>query len=162
MPAPKGNSFWRERTSHGRPSVFSSPEQMEAGCEAYFEWVESHPLYEAQTVHYAGKFQTVRLPRPRAMTLKGLCLHLGISRSTWDQYARIQGFTNISTRAREIIWACKLELAAANLLDANLIARDLGLKDKAEVDQKTTVAADNSVIALMAAIGGQTRSLVNK
>ncbi len=114
-----------------------------------FDWVESHPLHKGQTIHHAGKFQTVRVPRPRAMTLKGLCLYLRISRSTWDQYAQAEGFSDISMRARDVIWNWKFELAAADLLNASFIARELGLMDRKSADTEAVLSADNSVMALM-------------
>ncbi|NHT76896.1 hypothetical protein G8E10_14235 [Rhizobiaceae bacterium CRRU44] len=86
------------------------------------------------------------------MTLRGLCLHTGIARATWDDYAATEGFSAISTRAREIIWVWKLELAATNLLNVALIARELGLMDRKSVDRRETVSADNSLMTLIGSL----------
>ena len=53
MAAPKGNSFWKQRTKHGRDKIFANADLMwEAACE-YFQWVEDNPLNEA--IVYQGE-----------------------------------------------------------------------------------------------------------
>lgn len=66
----------------------------------------------------------------RAMTIRGLCLYIGIARSTWQEYCKKDDFSAITTRVEDIIYSQKFEGAAADLLDSNIIARELGLKDK--------------------------------
>lgn len=68
----------------------------------------------------------------RAMTIGGLCLFLDIDRSTWADYRGKQGFSAIVTRAEETIRDQKFGGAAADLLNANIIARDLGLAERQE------------------------------
>lgn len=66
----------------------------------------------------------------RAMTISGLCLFLDITQETWWQYRQKEGFSEIVTRAEEVIRNQKFTGAAAELLNPNIIARDLGLRDK--------------------------------
>lgn len=47
-----------------------------------------------------------------------------------------EGFGSVTTRAEEIIRRQKFEGAAAEFLNANIIARDLGLADKSELTGK--------------------------
>jgi hypothetical protein len=136
MPAPKGNQFWKARSSHGRKPIFATPEQMWEACIEYFEWVEANPLHESQAFAYQGTVKVEALPKMRAMTITGLCIFLDIVRSTWDEYRTREGFAEVLTRAEEIIRAQKFEGAAAGLLNANIIARDLGLADKNELTGK--------------------------
>ncbi len=129
MPAPKGNKFWMERTSHGRDKIFSSEEILwEAACE-YFQWVEDNPLQEQKLFSYQGVIVKGDATKMRAMTIEGLCLFLDINRTTWYDYAKNEDFTNIISKIEDVIKSQKFAGAAADLLNANIIARDLGLKD---------------------------------
>ncbi|MFW5390414.1 terminase small subunit, partial [Yersinia sp. 2544 StPb PI] len=86
MAAPKGNRFWEARSSHGRNPKFGSPEVLWAACIEYFDWVEKHPLWETKAFAFQGVVTKAKLPKMRAMTLKGLCLFLDISDETWRSY----------------------------------------------------------------------------
>lgn len=137
MAAPKGNSFWKARSSHGRKPIFATPEQLWDACVEYFVWVEDNPLMESQAFAYQGDVKVSEIPKMRAMTLAGLCIFLDINRSTWDEYrTKKDGFSEVSTRVDEVIRAQKFEGAAAGLLNASIIARDLGLSDKNELTGK--------------------------
>ena len=136
MAAPKGNKFWRARSSHGRKPIFATPEELWAACCEYFEWVEKNPLMSAEVVKYQGGAKLVDVPKMRAMTLAGLCLFLDISDDCWDDYRKRQDFVAVTTRAEKVIYAQKFAGAAADLLNPNIIARDLGLKDKTETEHK--------------------------
>lgn len=158
MAAPVGNKFWEARSSHGRAPIFASPEILWTACVEYFDWIEANPLYESQAFAYQGKVTLKELPKMRAMTIAGLCIFLDISVKTWAEYRDREGFTPITTRVDEIIRTQKFQGAAADLLNPNIIARDLGLTEKSVVDQTTTHEMGNSVADLMKAIDGRTRS----
>lgn len=133
MPAPKGNRFWEARSTHGRSPIFASPELLWEACVEYFQWVEDNPLYEARLVSFQGASVLEDVPKMRAMTVSGLCLFLDIQMSTWQQYREREGFTAVTASADQVIRSQKFAGAAADLLNPNIIARDLGLADKAEV-----------------------------
>jgi hypothetical protein len=57
----------------------------------------------------------------------GLCIFLDITLQTWTRYRVRHGFTDITQRVDEIIRTQKFEGAAAGLLDANLIAREMAM-----------------------------------
>lgn len=80
----------------------------------------------------------------RAMTLSGLCLFLNITRETWGQWRKLDDFSDVITQAEEVIYSQKFAGAAADLLNANIIARDLGLADKSAVDNTHRVIDDGS------------------
>jgi len=131
-----GNRFWEARSSHGRNPIFAAPDDLwHAACE-YFEWVEANPLQEEKV--FNGKDGIVRatIAKMRAMTISGLCIFLDVDRKTWDAYRERPDYLHIVTRAEEIIRDQKFSGAAADLLNANIIARDLGLADKAELTGK--------------------------
>ncbi|MDC5219186.1 DNA-packaging protein [Acinetobacter baumannii] len=132
MAAPIGNRFWEQRSSHGRKPIFEDPEQLwEAACE-YFEWVTDNPLEEAKAFAYEGVVTVEELPKMRAMTIQGLCFFLDISDETWASYCSKEGFIGICSDIKRVIFTQKFEGASAGLLNASIVARELGLADKQE------------------------------
>ncbi len=130
MAAPYGNQFWKARTKHGRDKLFSSAEALWEACCEYFEWVEENPLWETKAFAYQGVVTQENIPKMRAMTIEGLCLFLDIDPSTWYDWRKQEDFSNVVSRAESVIRSQKFSGAAADLLNANIIARDLGLTDK--------------------------------
>lgn len=144
MPAPKGNRFWEARSSHGRKKKFATPAKLWAACVEYFEWVEANPLWEARLISFQGESSVEYLPKMRAMTVSGLCLFLDISEKNWyEDYCKREDFCNITTRAENYIREQKFTGAAAELLNPNIIARDLGLTDKQAHDHSGGVTVIN-------------------
>lgn len=132
MPAPKGNQFWKARSSHGRNPKFKSADDLWKACEEYFEWIEDNPLWEIKPFSYQGEIVEASLPKMRAMTIGGLCTFLDICEDTWASYREREDFVAITTRVDRIIRTQKFEGAAAELLNANIIARELGLAERNE------------------------------
>jgi hypothetical protein len=144
MAAPKGNSFWKLRSKHGREKIFSSPDVLwEAACE-YFEWCEQHPLMEVEQAKgtakpvkdkRTGKLvfppNLTELPKMRAFTWQGLELFLDIdSLRDYKTKEEYKDFSQVVTRIEKIIYTQKFTGAAAGFLNPNIIARDLGLAEK--------------------------------
>lgn len=142
-PAPHGNQFWKAATSIGRDKLFADSDTLwEAACE-YFEWVEKNPLKETKAWQFQGEVIQEELPKMRAMTIEGLYLFLGIGESTWYDYKNREGykeFSGVIKRIEYVIRSQKFSGAAADLLNANIIARDLGLKDAASTEHTGTIA----------------------
>lgn len=69
----------------------------------------------------------------RPMTISALCLYLDISRQGWSEYCAKQDFSDITKHIETVIYKQKFAGAAADLLNANIIARELGLADKKEL-----------------------------
>lgn len=141
MAAPKGNRFWEARAKHGRDKIFKTPEAMwEAACE-YFAWVEDNPLIEVKSYQFQGEPFQDKIPKMRAMTIEGFCLFCGANRKYLFQFESEidttteegQGFSNVINEIKEIIRLQKFTGAAADLLNANIISRDLGLADKTDL-----------------------------
>jgi hypothetical protein len=132
MGAPVGNQFWKARSSHGRKPLFDNPEHLESACEEYFEWVEENPLWEDKLVTFQGSASHEPVAKMRAMTLDGLHLFLDISTQTWADYRNRKDFIEVVARIEKAIRAQKFAGAAAELLNPNIIARDLGLAEKNE------------------------------
>ena len=129
-PAPKGNKFWEKRSKHGADKIFSDPDILWKECVSYFQWVEDNPLMEEKIFSFQGEIHYGSVTKMRAMTIGGLCIHLGIDPKTWYNYRSAEDLFPIITQVENIIREQKFTGAAADLLNANIIARDLGLADK--------------------------------
>lgn len=132
-----GNKFWLARSSHGRNPKFETADQLADACWQYLEWVHDNPLYEDKLVTFQGAATHEPVAKMRAMTLGGLCLFIGVSFETWTEWRKSRpDFSEVMGAVELAIRQQKFEGAAADLLNANIIARDLGLADKAELTGK--------------------------
>ena len=145
---PKCNRFWEARSSHGRKPKFSSPDVLHAACMEYFEWVEENPLYEAKAFAYQGQVTVEYLPKMRAMTIAGLCLFLNIDKSTWENYRSNPDFFRVCQEVESGIYQQKFTGASADLLNASIIARDLGLADKQDLTSSDGSMSPPKIITL--------------
>ena len=136
MAAPLGNRFWEARSSHGRKPIFETPEDLWEACAEYFDWNQQNPLHECKAFSTKEGIQTIDMPKMRAMTVSGLCIFLDISKQAFGEYRNRDGFGDVTSRVDEIIRTQKFEGASADLLNPNIIARDLGLADKSELTGK--------------------------
>lgn len=133
MPAPKGNEFWKQRSKHGRDKLFASPQLLwSAACE-YFKWCESNPLLEEKGFAFQGTVTKETFEKMRAFTMSGLCFYLHCNEAYFRQFkSDNEGFSTVIGEIEQVVYRQKFEGAAADLLNANIIARDLGLKDRTD------------------------------
>lgn len=132
MAAPKGNKFWEMRSSHGRNPIFhDAAELWDAACE-YFQWVEDNHIEDEQLFAYQGVVTVHQAKKVRPMTIQGLCLFLDISRQGWSEYKAKEDFSDIVERIETTIYDQKFAGATVGIFNANIIARELGLADKAD------------------------------
>lgn len=129
MAANFGNQDWKKRREHGRKRIFETAEALTIACYEYFKEIANNPIQEKVLFHSTGTITEADKPLLRAMTLKGLCNHLGITLRTWENYRGRQEFTEECEYIEQIIYQQKFEGAAAGLLNPVIIARDLGLAD---------------------------------
>lgn len=138
MGAPKGNQFWRLRSKHGRDKLFETPELLwEAACE-YFQWCEENPLYKTEAFAYQGNVVLKEVPVMRAMLMPQLCFYLNCSDSYFRTFKstlteKDKDFLTVINEIEQTIYSQKFQGASASLLNANIIARDLGLADKSDL-----------------------------
>lgn len=133
MPAPKGNQFWKARSKHGRDRIFKEPENLWDAAEEYFQWVEDNPLKEGKAAQFQGVFVHGEVNKMRAMTIQGFCRFVHIDFTTWELYKERDDFIQVTREIENVIYEQKFTGAAAELLSANIIARDLGLVEKKTV-----------------------------
>ena len=131
---PHGNKFWQCRAKHGRDGIWPNAEALLKDCLNYFEWLEENPLLEEKGFAYQGSVTRENFSKMRAATIFGLCTHLGVVMSTWQEYRKKPDFSAVCEYAESLIRDQKFTGAAADLLNANIIARDLGLKDGIEAE----------------------------
>jgi hypothetical protein len=148
MAAPKGNNYWEFRSKDGTEPKYTT-ETLWAKAVEYFQWVKENPLWESVLVAKGivinkGKknektIYSTALPKMRAMTQKAFQIFADISHTTWDNYCAKDDYVAITTRIGDIIYSQKFEGAAATLLNPNLIARELGLKEYTDNTNKQTI-----------------------
>lgn len=130
-------SFWIPEKPRRDP-IFETPSEMWERCCLYFDYAKENPLIENKIFQFQGSIVEGQVQKPRAMTIKALCVHLGCSKDTWENYRKREGYSEVCELVDSIIYTQKFELAAADLLNAGLIGRDLGLTDKTVVDHQST------------------------
>lgn len=129
-----GNRFWEARSSAGPKPKFEDGDKLWAACVEYFNWVADNPLYADQLVTFQGTATHEPVAKMRAMTIGGLCLFLDVEHRTWRLWRDERpDLLPVITRAEAVIYQQKFTGAAADLLNPNIIARDLGLADKKEL-----------------------------
>ena len=129
MSAPKGNEFWKVRAKHGREKFITSIELLKESCLEYFQWVEDNPLQEEKLFSFQGVVTKETVSKMRAMTIEGLCVFLDITAHTWRNWRTDKEYLPVIEWAESIMRQQKFAGAAADMLNANIIARDLGLRD---------------------------------
>ncbi|MFO7939789.1 MAG: DNA-packaging protein [Bacteroidales bacterium] len=132
MGAPKNNQFWKLRSKHGRDKLFKTPELLwKAACE-YFEWCDANPI-EAQDNKGTKNVNTVKFNRP--YTLHGFALYCDASSSWYNEFKKTatKDFLLVIRKIDDIIYNQKFEGATIGIFNHMIIARDLGLSDKSQV-----------------------------
>ena len=133
-----GNEFWRQRSRHGANPKFEHGEKgaakLREAIEDYFEWMSENPIQEQKLFAYEGAVYKGSADKLAPLTIGSMCLFIGISTHTWELWRKERkDLFSVITWADETIRAQKFAGAAAGLLNANIISRDLGLADKREV-----------------------------
>lgn len=117
-----------------KAGIYLTPQDFLKDVAAYFDWCEKHPLLEEKVFMYKGAIVRADEGRMRAFTKKGLCNFLGMPSSRLASYAKRGGEWEEAVEIiEEMIYTQKFEGAAAGLLNATIITRDLGLAEKQEI-----------------------------
>lgn len=144
MGAPEGNQFWKLRSKHGRDKLFATPDLLwDAACE-YFQWVDEHKWEKVETTVKPNGIEYKTIPTERPYTIDGFCLYCHTSRQWLFQFKKNENnkdFLYIITRIEDLIYNQKFEGAAVGAFNANIIARDLGLRDNQAIDHTGEIKA---------------------
>lgn len=131
---PNGNRFWEMRSRHGRNPTFTDPEKLREACLDYFEWNAANPLYADTLVTFQGSAIHEPVAKMRAMTIMALCLFIDVPVSSWKEWREGRDDLKPVIRwAEGVIYAQKFEGASADMLNAAIIAKELGLAEKTDV-----------------------------
>jgi hypothetical protein len=131
-----GNNLWSLRSKHGRDKLFETPELLwKAACE-YFKWCDENPWTKEDWVGKDADKVIRTLGRP--YTMQGLCLYLDCGTAYFRNFKNEKrndsaDFKSIIARIEETVYNQKFEGASVGVFNANIIARDLGLRDKTEL-----------------------------
>lgn len=128
----------------GKPPCFESPEQMLKRAYEYFKWCKENQLYSQKAFSSQGEVIYGQELKMRAMTQEGLCVFLNIGVSTWHDYKKKDKYSEVISHIEGIMKEQKFTGAAAGLLNANIIARDLGLSDNSKIEVTEKVTDDES------------------
>lgn len=130
-------------------TIFEDPKLTLKGIENYFDWCDNSPLYEAKIELYRGNWQSGNIPHMRAYTKQGCCAFIGVSVAQWDSWRAGRemkaGEVPVSVKqpvadkiaailewAETIMYEQKFTGAAAGLLNAGIVSRELKLSDRVE------------------------------
>lgn len=140
MPAPEGNQFWKLRETHGRDLEYKTPDELWIQITEYLQWCDDNPWYKKEAIKSGDRAgELIDIPTARPYTISGLCVYLGIDFTTWKDYTKREDFSHITTHTEGIIYTQKFEGAAVGAFNANIIARDLGLADKRDIESNIKV-----------------------
>lgn len=123
------NKFWRIAVlKAGRPRQFESPESMYQAAMDYFDWVANNPLKEHKAF---GTGMEKQVDKMRPMSVRGLCVHLGFTTTTFYKYRDDrEEFAEIIQHIQDVMATYNYEGAVSGLMNANIIARELGLSER--------------------------------
>lgn len=148
------------------PALFENPEAtLEAICD-YFRWCDAEQHQSEQIELYRGEFKRGKINHMRAYTKQGCCAFIGVSARTWDKWLEggietgpdgstrsiakidiIEKVQSILEWATSVMYEQKFTGAAAGLLNASVIIRELKLSDKIETLNDTNVTATTETFA---------------
>jgi hypothetical protein len=140
MGAPIGNNYWKNRTKHGVDGMFEDSAALEKAIDDYFNNGVKKRLVE---VGSAEKKTVIEIPIP---TITGLCFFIGFaSRQSFYDLEKKDGFAYTIKRARLFIeQEYEEQLHFGNVAGAIFALKNMGWKDKTEVDTNTKVTVNIS------------------
>jgi hypothetical protein len=123
--------LWEISNPFGAPRKFDTAEELWEACLGYFEWVKENPLLEGKVFNGKNGIVKTEMDKMRAMTIGGMCVFINVDEVTWRKWRKERPeLSSIIKKVENIIFEQKFTGAAADLLNSNIIARDLGLSDK--------------------------------
>lgn len=132
----------------GRPPAFSSPEELQAKIDEYFEKETGWMVVGTKNVYRDGDEVEIEEKRYRPATLSGLAYALGVCRDLIWRYSKDDAFKDVLARAKT---RCERDLEEGALngelnpqFAKHVTQNGFGWKDKTEVDQTVRAKVDLS------------------
>lgn len=148
----RGNEVWRiafERGTIGKNKIFETPHDLLTAAMEYFEWADSNPMLEQKIFHSNGVITKDNIEHPRPYTLAGLYVFSGFTDATWYKYCADPEYSSVCAFINKTMYDQKFSGASTGFFNANLIARDLGIREVSDVKQEvsgTTTVNSNVTI----------------
>lgn len=137
MAAHKGNEYAKGCETSGRPRTIVSPDDLWELFVEYKESIFNSPYVKKEVTQRANGAELKQIYIDKPLTWDGFELFIDIH-SLRDYKKKYKEFSHIITRIDKEIYNNKFSGAASGLFNSNIIARDLGLKDRSENDIKVT------------------------
>lgn len=117
----------------GRMPLIQDPTELMVIAQEYFEWCERNPLWEDKLVTFQGFATHEPVPKMRLRSIGTLCFFLGINPTTWYLWRRTRDdLKEAIAQIEERIAEENKAGASAELMNANFVARVMGLADRQE------------------------------
>ncbi|GGE17324.1 hypothetical protein GCM10011360_02670 [Primorskyibacter flagellatus] len=112
------------------PRMFETPEELMAKFLEYYTWNEENPLIEHKPFVSKGDAIMARVPKMRALSWSRFAVFLGTdSFCLYRMRKNMENLKEAFDYIADVMYAQKFEGAAAGLLNAHVISRDLGLAE---------------------------------
>lgn len=136
-PGMVGNCYYLLATYTGKEKVFKTPSDMWDEFCSYTKHLADNPWLRQEAIKsgdMAGTTMTIETVRPFTMT--GFAVYCGITLQGLKNYGTLEShkdFFGVHELIENTCKAQKFEGAAVGAFNANIIARDLGLRDNSDI-----------------------------
>lgn len=133
--------LYRIEHNVGKPRKYQPLELLEKANE-YFNWVIDNPLKKTEAYNTKNGIELIETPVMRVMSIGAFSVFAGITYQTFLNYERDESglYFEVCKKIRDVVENHQFEGASANLLNASIIARKLGLADKKETSHSGEVS----------------------
>jgi len=126
-----------------RYKAIETPEQFYELFEEFKTWLFANPIMKSEFSAKLGEIVEIPLQRPLTWNRFDVwCYEKGIIQDLEDYRTNTDGryneFKGVIKKINKEMTSNKFEGATVGIFNANIIARDLGLIDKQDVEQRTT------------------------
>lgn len=136
MAATLGNKYYKLRSKDGRNKIFENAEDLNTEIEKYFQ-EKSESFINKPDIIKSGDLagENIQIKIDDFPTKEELAINLGFAK--WESLKNYKEYTEdfleVITWAETVIYNWKLKYTAIGVLNANIIARDLGIADKQDL-----------------------------
>jgi len=126
----------------GRPLKYK-PDEMLEKFQDYVSWAKGNPIsIEKNVVNTTTKGETYKSDsvetKPRLISIKGFLVFLGAGSDWWQSLdregaKRAEEFSRVKSFIRDYCESYQSEMASADIFNANIVSRLLGLADKKDI-----------------------------
>jgi hypothetical protein len=113
-------------------TLITTPTELLEKAAEYCDYVEATPLQSQNAAVHKGDVTVYQLDKARAMTLKGFAAYLGLTVPQLRGTDTSEAWNTALAKIEQVFYTQKYELAAAGLLNASIVSRELGLADKVD------------------------------